>query len=48
MLAEGAGEPAEGSATAGSGCLTFKPSDSREAHPGLAGEFFLGQAALAA
>ena len=42
VLAEGAGESAKGSATAGSGRLTFEPSDSREAHSGLAGELFLG------
>ena len=48
MLAEGPGEPAEGPATTGSGRLAFQPGDSRQAHPGLVGQFFLGQAALTA
>jgi hypothetical protein len=48
VLAEGPGESAESTATAGSGRLTFEPSDSREAHSGLAGEFFLGQTPLTA
>ena len=48
MLAEGPGEAAESAATAGSGRLAFQPGDSRQAHPGLVGQFFLRQAALAA
>jgi hypothetical protein len=48
VLAEGPGESAEGTATTRSGRLTFEPGDSSHAQPSLVGEFFLGQAALAA
>ena len=48
MLAEGPGEPAEGAAATGSRGLAFQPGDSSHAHPGLGGEFFLGQAVLTA
>jgi len=48
VLAESAGEAAESAATAGSGCLAFEPGDSSHAQPGLIGQSFLGQAALAA
>jgi hypothetical protein len=48
VLAESAGEASEGAATTGSGGLAFEPSDGSEAHPGLAGEFFLRQSALPA
>jgi hypothetical protein len=48
VLAEGPGEPAEGTATTRSGRLTFESADSSHAQPGLIGQSFLGQAALAA
>ena len=48
MLAEGAGEAAEGAATTGGGRLAFEPADGSHAQPGLVGEFFLRQAALPA
>jgi hypothetical protein len=48
VFTQGAGEAAEGAAAAGCGGVAFQAADGGEADPGLVGELFLGQPALAA